>query len=421
MIFSTLWPKNYRVLAELARRGAKDFATLNGLVTPLVQDAVAKSGSKLTALNELISPARAQKVQSSFAEAFTGIQGALAARPLTLAGWSGRAPHMRLTEVVLERVRSDGLQMFGLLEGLNALAERFPIEAVVLNETDTNFARLAARWAQSRGIRRVLLAHGTNLGADYTVTGNVLAERILVFGERGAAHFRHTGIAAERITITGNPAWDEYPTLLAQRAQIRTHVFNECRFDPSLPAVMFGTTWKILVTRLQEDTVVADTTRSFFKAVKILRDRGVAFNCIIKDRPSNAQFGPEMVAAIAREERVEAYQYAAGRSEYGLLAADVLVAFDSNLFVEGMFCGLPCINMWSPSSWLMGPSYGAADGIPFASREEPERIADLIERSLRDADFRGSQVARMLALAHEFHRPLDGQAAQRCAEAILVP
>jgi len=402
-----LWPSSHRVLAELVKLGYSTIVAQDGLVTPLVSKSVEDAGGTVRLVSEFIQQERgvaAIEASKQMNEAVRDLlEGADAAGPDDV----GR--------VLAEAVQASTLQMIGLIEGLNAALRLCSIRAAVFSETDIQFSRLAARIMRRNGISTFLVAHGTLLGSDYTVSGDVLTDVVFTFGPSAARRLAERGLHPGRIHVTGNPAWDHYPHFLDQRKAVREHVCRECAFDESRPLLMFGTTWMTHIMRFQEDDLFEATTRAFLRAVRILRERGVAFNCIIKDRASNAKFGKDLIARFAHEERVTDYRYAAGLAEQGIVSADILVAYDSNLFVEAMFAGLPAINMWSPSSWTMGPCFDARDGMPFVARDEPERLADAIQLLLTDPGARADVVNKMRARLPEYHREFDGRAAHRCA------
>ena len=157
------------------------------------------------------------------------------------------------------------------------------------------------------------------------------------------------------------------------------------------------------------------TLTAFFRACAILKQRR-PFTCIIKGRETDGSAERAQVEVVAQATGFHNYRHVWGTIEAWLLSAEAVVACESNVFVQAMLLGTPAVNVWLPSSWIVGPAFGADDGVPLVPYDEPGRLAAVLDRLLSDQSFRTSVLQRMSAAATTFHVPLDGHSARRCAD-----
>ena len=91
-----------------------------------------------------------------------------------------------------------------------------------------------------------------------------------MFGERGKEGYQDIGLDESSLRITGNPAWDDYPQLRKQRAQIRSRMALQHGLSPELPIVVFGTTWAANLTAFSDEGIHGKTLQIFLAAAKQL-------------------------------------------------------------------------------------------------------------------------------------------------------
>lgn len=134
----------------------------------------------------------------------------------------------------------------------------------------------------------------------------------------------------------------------------------------------------------------------------------------IKDRPSNLHFGEQRCAELLAELGAsdESYFYSTEDTQLWAVAADLLVAVDSNYSVEAMLAGTPTINLLNIGGMLLGLSFEAESGVV---EVEAHELAAAIQRLLSDAPFRARQLENMRLRAPYYNLGVDGKAAQRVA------
>jgi hypothetical protein len=209
-VVSLLWPKNAAALGGYLKRIPSKIYTAAALDAVLTEDerrAVAiDAGKRADAIRERAKISGAPDVLT------TDLQQRLAVPMLMVAA--------------LDRVHAaDG------------------IDEIVLNEDVMAASKAAALWAKDRGVPTVMLSHSCILGRLYTVHREANADRIAVFGSRGAQPYEDLGVEPSRLSVVGNPAWDAYPDLAARRAEIRTQMRASRSLPGDEPLIVFATTW----------------------------------------------------------------------------------------------------------------------------------------------------------------------------------
>lgn len=411
IIVSLLWPKNEHLLAMLVQTYGYDLATGHQVGAGLQAVATAANARIFTLSNQSTPQHQPEGTQSD--AAVGSVQSAIEQRP-ALSTFDTVGMAALLDGPMQERLQAS----IALIDQLETLSHNESIAGLLVNETDLPAAKTAALWARNKKIPTFLVSHGSNIGEAYTVTRQMIADYLLVFGERGTEPYLDMGVARESIIVTGNPAWDGYPQILASRNQYREAVISQLGLPPGVPIVVFATTWNAKLTALQDQNIFEKTLRAFLGGCKVLRDRGVNISAIVKDRPSNAAFGKETVQRVCTELGIQDVRYADGDMPVFLCAADVLVGYDSNVFVEAMVAGVPAVGIWSPSTWLIGPALDRRDGIPMVQEENAGGLADVIA-SLTDGGPARTAVldAQQRRLPH-FHLAADGRSGERAASEI---
>lgn len=267
-----------------------------------------------------------------------------------------------------------------LVEALDEAHRASPLSLVVLGEDVTSFGKAAAQWAHARSVPSIVLSHSVFLGRAYTVHADVVADSMTLFGPRGSVSYVENGIPANRMVLTGNPAWDCYASLVPQKPQIRNEVRKQLGLPADAPLVVFATTWSAYLTTCSDPNAHASSLEAVARAVKSLRDRGIPVALIVKERPSNDAVLGRATDILSAHGIDDALVMHAGLAEL-LIAADVAISVDSNVSVEAAIARTPAINIWYPQSWYLGPFFDAADGVLEAS---PEKLANALARILTD-------------------------------------
>lgn len=409
-----LWGRNNHVLRYFLEGRPRVVLVVEGACTEALRRMVEEAGSRVVVLESLVPESRL----ASFREA-------AAARVATFAAWKhGQewrdflARHElaadRFEALVEDDIEHRVFDAINLVETLDTASEQYQIELAVLNEDLMLHSRSISEWARARGVPSLHLVHGLALGAPYTVHGALHCDAVAVFGERDAENFRGLGVPAERIHVTGNPAWDIYAELKLDRPRMREAVNDKYGLDPEAPLLLFGTTWVASMTALSNRAAHDETLATFFQGCVEWMSAGHAVNIVIKDRPSNAEHGREGVERIALAAGLSPSQFVYTTDDTSLLvtAADVLVSVDSNLSVEAMLAGTPAINLMTELGLRMGPSFDAESGILEAGPGELPLLLDFV---LGDADLRAGLVELMSLKASGYNIAVDGLAAARMA------
>lgn len=379
-VVSMLWPKNGEVLNHYLQRVPSNVYTFDTVLSILPQeerDAICADARD-----------RANAIEADFA------LNADARVPLLTAGLSKKLARSMM-----------------LVRGLDHVHERDGIELVVLNEDVSQLCRIAADWAKVRGLPSVCVSHSTILGRLYTVHRDLHAEYATVFGQRGAQPYLSEGVNARRLAITGNPAWDVYADLVAQRPQIRASLAQRHGFEERDHVVVFATTWPAYFTAFCDGGQYERSLRAVLHSIAELRQLGVPLRLVIKERPSNQTRRGVLDAVLAQEPSVPVIVTHDDLPNW-IVAANAVISIDSNVSVEAMIAGTPAINLWSPESWLNGPFFGAEDGVLEVSEQD---LSVGLARALGDPDLRSQLVSRGRAMLAEF-APALGSAAVGTAE-----
>lgn len=301
-----------------------------------------------------------------------------------------------------------------LLQMLEKAREIYDIKLLVVSEDLMAFGKAAALWSRHHRIPSLHLLHGVALARPFTVHEKLHCDLIATYGERGTESYLDAGIPAERIRITGNPAWDAYGEIQARRQDERARLFDLHALDPGAPLIVFGPTWAHNLSALADEHVFGRSLTAFLEAVEALRATGLKLNAVIKDRPNNFDFGQQRFLQICAGRGIdpETYLYVADAPEAWIVSADIVLGVDSNFLVEAMLCGTPAVNLLNDGGLRLGPSFDGDSGIVEATAGE---LGAALRRLLEDSAFREAAIARLKAAAPRYNAGVDGQAGARVA------
>jgi GT2 family glycosyltransferase/trans-aconitate methyltransferase len=412
-IVSLLWGKNRNVFTALL--GHTPFTVLSPRAMCDEADGrlIAEAGGQLRGLEDSLDEDAATRLATgleSLRATFEDVCGSEAWREL-------HQPHGmdadRLQAIFSDSLTARLLPSVLLVEALDAAARHYDIRLLVVNDDWQALPRAAVEWARLHGVPSLHLAHGALLSRLYTAHGALNADCVAVFGQRGAECYLDLGIAADRVVPTGNPAWDEYCLL----PQVRSALMAGLREQYPLgqrPTVVYATTWVAWLSAYDHAGRFEEGVRAFLRSALALRESGRDWNFVIKDRPSNAGEGRQRVERIAADLGLSPgdYLYATDEALPWVACADVLVASDSNVLIEGMHAGTPGINLMNDYGLLMGPSFDAESGLLELDEETlPAGLLALVE----DTEFRQSRIAAMRARLPHYNLGHDGSATLRVA------
>lgn len=408
-VLCLLWDRHLGVLEPYLHGSGIEVVVAPALhATPRLREIVESAGCQLVVLDAGDRPRLAQRTAETVA--------ALTAYASSTAWMPGLDGDTRdgVRQVLQRRLAVDIPASMHLLDCLRTVQLVFDIALLVTSEDLTEPSKLATSWARAHGVPSVHVAHSIALVEPYTVHAGLTADVLAVYGPRGAEGYLDLGIDPERIVTTGNPAWDGYAGMRAQRPDVRRALMQVHSLDSELPVVVFGTTWGGHRSALEAADVHPRSLAIFIDACEELFADGVRFNAVVKDRPSNVATGEQLFVqhVRARSQDPERYTYATDDPARWAVGADILVAVESNFLVEAMLGGTAGINLvYQPLP--RPPVFDAGSGITDA---DPDELGVAIRRLL-DPVVRAQKVAE--ATARIDHYQVDavaGEATRRVAD-----
>lgn len=416
-IISFLWATHFEALRLfLQQRGPLTILTSRSQIGQGLLDLANETGCSVVALDGLLDEAgvaQSEQLAEQFAAGFADYLSG-ASWPATLQ----MEDREQLRPLIERRIAADLPPTVAILEACERARAEYQIELLVVSEDALLLGKTVVNWARQQGIPSLQLAHSIALCDPYTVHAHLNTDLLAVYGERGLEGYLDLGIAPERLRVTGSPAWDNYAQLRGQREQVVSFLRAKHGLHEGLPIVVFGTTWAANLSAFCNESIYGDSLLAFIAACETLRQAGLQFNAVIKDRPSNMHFGEQRCAALLAElgANDEHYFYSTEDTQLWAVGADLLVAVDSNYSVEAMLAGTPTINLLNTAGMLLGPSFEAESGIVEAEAHE---LAAAMQRLLSDAPFRTRQLENMRLRAPYYNLGVDGKAAQRFCDLML--
>lgn len=412
-IVSFLWEPQVGVLKEFFKRhGPLTVVTLTPYISQALIDIVDEAGGKLYAMDQELGDMGAQGIRAEW-EPLRELYGQHLeqALPALLAAEEGGA----LARVIGARLDAELPLLMTVLHGLELAQRHYQLCLMIGSEDVLPVSKVAMHWARTQGIPSLHLSHALALNDPHTVHAQLVADIHAVYGQRGLEGYLDYGVPAERLRVTGNPAWDKFLKLAGERLVHEGELRRRHALREGEPVVVFGTTWTSSLTAHGDEGIFGQTVGAFIDACETLFRAGLHFNPIIKDRPPNYHFGERRFKELLAERGAdpERYFYLVEDGPLWAASADVLVAVDSNYCVEAMLCGTPAINLQHPANTLFGPCYDAQAGVLDV---EPGELAEAIRQLLVDTAFRERQQALAARARPYFNLGIDGLASARVAE-----
>lgn len=415
-ILCLLWPRFARVVEPFL---AKNPGTV--ILTPRFQasqelvNAVARANGQLVLIDDLLTEADV----SLCGERANAIASTIDNHHLTL-GWKDFSAHWEIApEIFATEIKQVSDQMIPaqltMIQMLDRATESYQIGLSILSEDLMALGKTTALWSKQKKIPSIHLLHGVALARPYTVHQLLICDTLAVYGERSVESYIDVGISGDRIRITGNPAWDDYPVLVPRRAEEKAQLQATYGLAPAAPIVVFSPTWAHNLSAISDEHIFGRSLTAFIETILDLREQGLEINAVIKDRPHNFEFGKQRFAAICAELGVDrdSFHYLQDAPEPWVVAADVLIGIDSNILVEALLCGTPTINLMTDWGLRLGPSFDGDSGIV----EVPaEKLSDTLLKLIADQKWRENKIACMQSAAPRYNIGVDGKASLRVAE-----
>lgn len=423
-IVSFLWEKNNSVVdAYLARNPDRVVLTLDTRRSRMGHDRLKQYGDRIISIDSLLS-----REQSDFANKKTSEIISICTKVFSNPEWAGYLSSKAIHDSPLfSAVADKSLRLnlpveFVLISMLNAVLRDYAIEMVVVNEDVTIEGRTAVEWARNSGIPSLHLSHGAEINSlkPLLIHSRLHADFVAVGGDRSAEAYYEAGIAKDRVCVTGDPACDKYADLTSRRSAVKAFLQNKYELQPNRPLIVFATTWSSTLTAFSDPFLHERTLSMFVKSARVLVGKGKDWQFVVKDRPPTHIEGEKTLQRLLLEEGLDAarFRFSNADTESWVLAAEVLVAVNSVILVEGMIAGTPVINLTTDFGLLFGPCFEVDSGV--SEVFSVEALSDSIERLVEDEAFRVQSIAALERSAPRYNLGLDGGGAGRVVNAIMA-
>ncbi|HEV7731394.1 MAG TPA: tetratricopeptide repeat protein [Candidatus Binatia bacterium] len=280
-----------------------------------------------------------------------------------------------------------------------SLAATGRLAAVVLHEDVTPPARALLAATRDAGVPSLHLPHGVYarerlVGAD--VHGTLHADVVAVGGCMQREWFLSRGVAADRIVVTGNPAWDRL-------CMLSRHDAPPIGLPPG-PVVTVAASWigADSAHRQHVEALHDAMMAAALDGVARLRATVPSLRLVLRPHPSapassDASLMTRAAAAGAVPDRIER-----GDGVALLARSDALVTLPSTLAIEAILLGTPVV---APGFAYDGDAVRSAD-------RDGASVAAALEASLGDV---GSSAfaLRCATFATRYNGPSDGGAGER--------
>lgn len=377
------------------------------LVLPAREKAelLCRTGVRAIGWETFADPGRVRELPAEAARIVEGWRAHLAARADELFAFGGRRRGAEFLAAVADMLPTRLERQLLVGEYVRTLAATGRLDAVVQHEDVTGAARAVLEAVRPFGVLSLHVPHG--LYTDDHVVGAKLHETahsdvIAVAGPAQRDWFVRRGVPANRVVVTGNPAWDALPTIGRTDG-------TALGLAPG-PVVTVATSWLGAdvahhgAVGPQHDRLV----RAAFAAVGLVRGRVPAVRLVLKEHPSAPAGEEARLRAMAAAADVAIDLVVKDRSPVVLAASDVLVTLPSTVAVEALLVGTPVV---SPEFCYDGD---AALAVPGTADAIADALLHVLDGWGRSDDF----AARRLEFAARHNGPCDGHASERVVAVI---
>ncbi len=271
-------------------------------------------------------------------------------------------------------------------------------DLVIIMCEDPKRQKIAAELAREKGIKTLLLMHGT-IGERDVMYTKLFSNQIAVYGNYYKKILIGMGYPPDNIKITGNPAWDNIHQITIKRNAL----YSRLGLSPDKKIILLATTHFPLDIR---DGMAHAT----FKAMSKLPSR---YHLVIKLHPEE---GKEFYNACSEEFKIQATIV----NELSLLhpliiSSELVIISDSTVGIETILLDRPVIDInLSPAPfWNDYVENGAALGV----RRE-EELLPVMQSVLSNKKVRRRLEKNRKKYIYNHAYKQDGKAAERVAKMI---
>jgi glycosyltransferase involved in cell wall biosynthesis len=306
------------------------------------------------------------------------------------------------TEQVLRYCRMLVWRLLGRAAALEALLEALrPRLLVGLSERGT-LVQTAFQAARRLGVAGLAL-ESHDMVYDEPLFGRLDADRLAVCGRASAEIYRRHGVPAERIVVTGQPAYDRLAVLGAEG-----HSSEREYLPPGKERLV------VFFSQPSEVTFSRRRKLELLRAAAGLQRSSAATAVLVKPHPRE---DPQELEGLIKQAGLPQEAILPFRLDlYKLLIeSDVVVTAFSTVGVEALVLGKPVAVLRVPGEEAV-LEYTASEGVYRAFNAE--ELAEGVQRLLRDPELRRKLAAGRRAYLERHEAGADGGAARRVAAVI---
>ncbi len=205
-------------------------------------------------------------------------------------------------------------------------------KVLILHNDVEPLTRIAALWAQARGVKCLHVPHavyqdGTRSSVGTDIHDIVTASNLAAAGPFQRAWYEKRGMPAFNVKETGLPQWDKW----AEPQKDRARAFRLLKLKPFIPTVTYIGTWRQNTNMFGCNDGWAQVYAEFLDAVKKIE---TPLQVIVKTHPNAGQESFNWHASAAKENGVKCL-VTAQYLDLALLASDLVIApYASNALIE---------------------------------------------------------------------------------------
>ncbi len=414
-LIAFLWPKNYGALRRYLADRKRVVLTFSSYCNDELRQLVTASGSRLEIIDDFLAAPEAEACLQEARQKTQDFRSALDGREWQdFCAHSGIDDPAKLGAIVGKSMDPNlGHEVFAAA-ALDKAQEKYFIELLAVNEDVMLLAKTAVLWARQHGVPSLHLAHALPMGIPTSIHRTLHADILAVFGGRGAEGYFDSGLAQNRVRVTGNPAWDGYAPMKLGRTAIRREICAKYKLDPSLPVLVYATSWDANLTAALAERSFKEGLTQYFQTYSQVKAAGLDPQYVIKSHPHALGMDREIATALAQDAGIppERFAYVGDDTQKLILAADITISSHSNFALESLLAETPTLNLLDESALRLGNCFDPDSGVV---EVEGGDLAEGIRKILADPSYRWSLVQAMQKKAPYYNVGVDGQAAQRVA------
>lgn len=341
---------------------------------------------------------------------------ALKGNHATLAQWLENAHQpASLADRVLRVAETRTEKLLTLYRGLDHLAEKLDIQALLVNQEYMIHEATLVNWANHRNIPSVHFCHCPYIFRSIGSMRHYISSHMTLASERCNLALNDMQTGKGERHVTGMINWDAYRDIGFEHL---IQINEQLDIPDDALVISFFTSYAFRESACADPLTYEKSLDAFLQAaaeVQQSTDQELFF--IVKDRPSGIAFGEEQVRHKAKKFGLEknlAYLFI--RPEVVVARSDITISCGSGIALEGMALGKPTIELVIRQTFLANLIYGADDGV---IQCEPATLAAEMLRLVEDEDLR-EDIADLVIDKDDLVEPTQLQQATQESAAYLL-